>query len=133
MNIAYSKGVRYQEGRLVDVALSALDQSNIRALKLDESSPSFRKLKSFFKNVFIGFSHLKNRRKKIQNLIPAAGFHEFQKEPGMEMTVQVCSLRYHPTQCFYILRSYGMFCYDSNTTVTHTTFIYSIQRSSGSS
>jgi len=81
---------RYQEGRFIDIALSVLEQSDVRALKLDASSPAFRKLKSFFKNVFIGLEHLKLRKRKITDIIPRAGYYEFRKEQDTnDITVQV--------------------------------------------
>ena len=81
---------RYQEGRFIDVALSVLEQSDVRSLRLDPSSPAFRKLKSFFKNVFIGLEHLKLRKRRIADIIPRAGFYEFKKDSDAnDMTVQV--------------------------------------------
>ncbi|KAI6043075.1 Piwi domain-containing protein [Pisolithus marmoratus] len=89
INVDVTCGVLYQEGRLIDIALAVLGQSNVRALKLQESSPDFRKLRSFFKGVFIGFTHVKGKKKKIQQFISEAGYYKFQKESdGPEISVQ---------------------------------------------
>lgn len=89
INVDVTSGVMYQEGRFIDVALSVLEQSDVRALRLDPSSPAFRKLKSFFKNVFIGLEHLKLRKRRIADIIPRAGFYEFKKDSDPnDMTVQ---------------------------------------------
>ncbi|KAI5983814.1 Piwi domain-containing protein [Pisolithus albus] len=89
INVDVTCGVLYQEGHLIDVALALLGQPHVRALRLTESSPDFRKLKSFFKGVFIGFSHLKGKKKKIQQFVPDAGHHKFQKGPDEpEISVQ---------------------------------------------
>lgn len=89
VNVDVTCGVLYQEGRLIDVALALLGQSHVRTLKLQEASPDFRKLKSFFKGVFVGFTHLKGKKKKISQFIPEAGYYKFQKgSDGPEITVQ---------------------------------------------
>ena len=52
-------------------------------------SPAFRKLKSFFKNIFISLKHLELRKRKIADIIPHAGYYEFKKDPDANnMTVQ---------------------------------------------
>ena len=52
-------------------------------------SPAFRKLKSFFKNIFIGLKHLELRKRKIADVIPCAGYNEFKKDSDAnDMTVQ---------------------------------------------
>ena len=52
-------------------------------------SPAFRKLKSFFKNIFIGLKHLELRKRKIVDVIPCAGYYEFKKDSDANnMTVQ---------------------------------------------
>ena len=52
-------------------------------------SPAFRKLKSFFKNIFIGLKHLELRKRKIVDVIPRAGYYEFKKDSDAnDMTVQ---------------------------------------------
>ena len=52
-------------------------------------SPAFRKLKSFFKNIFIGLEHLELRKRKIADIIPHAGYYEFKKDSDANnMTVQ---------------------------------------------
>ncbi|KIM61403.1 hypothetical protein SCLCIDRAFT_25891 [Scleroderma citrinum Foug A] len=43
-------------------------------------SPAFRKLKSFFKNIFISLKHLELRKRKIADVIPRAGYYEFKKD-----------------------------------------------------
>lgn len=89
INVDVTSGVMYQEGRFIDIALSVLEQSDVRALRLDASSPAFRKLKNFFKNVFIGLEHLKLRKRKVTDIIPRAGYYEFKKEQDTnDMTVQ---------------------------------------------
>ena len=53
------------------------------------TSPAFRKLKSFFKNIFIGLKHLELRKRKIADVIPCAGYYEFKKDSDAnDMTVQ---------------------------------------------
>ena len=52
-------------------------------------SPAFRKLKSFFKNIFISLKHLELRKRKIADVIPHAGYYEFKKDSDAnDMTVQ---------------------------------------------
>ena len=52
-------------------------------------SPAFRKLKSFFKNIFIGLKHLELRKRKIVDVIPCTGYYEFKKDlDANNMTVQ---------------------------------------------
>ncbi|KIM53587.1 hypothetical protein SCLCIDRAFT_31806 [Scleroderma citrinum Foug A] len=52
-------------------------------------SPAFRKLKSFFKNIFIGLKHLELRKRKIADVIPRAGYYKFKKDSDAnDMTVQ---------------------------------------------
>ena len=52
-------------------------------------SPAFRKLKSFFNNIFIGLKHLELRKRKIVDVIPRAGYYEFKKDSDAnDMTVQ---------------------------------------------
>ena len=52
-------------------------------------SPVFRKLKSFFKNIFIGLKHLELRKRKIVDVIPRAGYNKFKKDSDAnDMTVQ---------------------------------------------
>ena len=52
-------------------------------------SPVFRKLKSFFKNIFIGLEHLELRKRKIADIIPHAGYYEFKQDSDAnDMTVQ---------------------------------------------
>ena len=52
-------------------------------------SPAFRKLKSFFKNIFIGLKHLELRKRKVVDVIPHAGYYEFKKDSDAnDMTVQ---------------------------------------------
>ena len=52
-------------------------------------SPAFRKLKSFFKNIFIGLKHLELRKRKIADIIPCTGYYESKKgSDANNMTVQ---------------------------------------------
>ena len=52
-------------------------------------APGFRKLKSFFKNIFIGLKHLELRKRKIVDVIPHAGYYKFIKDSDAnDMTVQ---------------------------------------------
>ena len=52
-------------------------------------SPAFRKLKSFFKNIFIGLKHLELRKRKIADVIPCTGYYKFKKDlDANNMTVQ---------------------------------------------
>ncbi|KIM55815.1 hypothetical protein SCLCIDRAFT_30079 [Scleroderma citrinum Foug A] len=52
-------------------------------------SPAFQKLKSFFKNIFIGLKHLELRKRKIVDVIPRTGYYEFKKDSDAnDMTVQ---------------------------------------------
>ena len=52
-------------------------------------SPALRKLKSFFKNIFIGLKHLELRKRKIVDVIPRAGYNKFKKDSDAnDMTVQ---------------------------------------------
>ena len=52
-------------------------------------SPVFRKLKNFFKNIFIGLKHLELRKRNIVDVIPHAGYYEFKKDSDAnDMTVQ---------------------------------------------
>ena len=52
-------------------------------------SSAFRKLKGFFKNIFIGLKHLKLRKRKIVDVIPHAGYYELKKDSDAnDMTVQ---------------------------------------------
>ena len=63
-------------------------------------SPAFRKLKSFFKNIFIGLKHLELRKRKIADVIPRAGYNEFKKDSDAnDMTVQQY---YHETYNIHI-------------------------------
>ncbi|KAI6110019.1 Piwi domain-containing protein [Pisolithus sp. B1] len=78
INVDVTCGVLYQEGRLIDVALALLGQSHVRALRLSESSPDFRRLKSFFKG-----------RRRYKQFIPDAGHYQFQKaSDGPQISVQ---------------------------------------------
>ena len=53
------------------------------------TSPAFRKLMSFFKNIFIGLKHLELRKRKIADVIPCTGYYEFKKDSDANnMTVQ---------------------------------------------
>ena len=53
------------------------------------TSPAFRKLKIFFKNIFISLKHLELRKRKIVDVIPRAGYYEFKKDSDAnDMTVQ---------------------------------------------
>ena len=64
------------------------------------TSPAFRKLKSFFKNIFIGLKHLELRKRKIVDVIPHAGYYEFKKDSDAnDMTVQKY---YHKTYNIHI-------------------------------
>ena len=52
-------------------------------------SPPFRKLKSFFKNIFIGLKHLELRKRKIVDVIPCTGYYKFKKDSDANnMTVR---------------------------------------------
>ena len=52
-------------------------------------SPAFQKLKSFFKNIFIGLEHLKLKKRKIADIIPHVGYYKFKKDlDANDMTVQ---------------------------------------------
>ena len=63
-------------------------------------SPVFRKLKSIFKNIFIGLKHLELRKRKIADVIPRAGYNEFKKDSDADdMTVQQY---YHKTYNIHI-------------------------------
>ena len=61
---------------------------SIHMLRLDQPSPEFYKLKSFLKNVFASFEHMKSRQ-RILDTIPRAGYYEF-KMWIPDMTIQVC-------------------------------------------
>ena len=50
---------------------------SVCALRLDQSSPTFQKLKNFFKNFFLSLEHLKLRKIAI---IPHADYYEFKKD-----------------------------------------------------
>ena len=53
------------------------------------TSPAFQKLKSFFKNIFIGLKHLELKKRKIADVIPCTGYYEFKKDSDAnDMTVQ---------------------------------------------
>ena len=61
-------------------------------------SPAFQKLKSFFKNIFIGLKHLELR--KIADVIPCTGYYKFKKDSDANyMTVQQY---YHETYNIHI-------------------------------
>ncbi|KIM59391.1 hypothetical protein SCLCIDRAFT_27344 [Scleroderma citrinum Foug A] len=63
-------------------------------------SPAFQKLKSFFKNIFIGLKHLELRKRKIADVIPRTGYYEFKKDSDAnDMTVQQY---YHETYNIHI-------------------------------
>ena len=63
-------------------------------------SPVFRKLKSFFKNIFISLKHLELRKRKIADVIPCAGYYKFKKDSdASDMTVQQY---YHETYNIHI-------------------------------
>ncbi|KIM53473.1 hypothetical protein SCLCIDRAFT_31882 [Scleroderma citrinum Foug A] len=52
-------------------------------------SPVFQKLKSFFKDIFISLKHLELRKRKIADVIPCAGYYEFEKDSDAnDLTVQ---------------------------------------------
>ena len=51
-------------------------------------SPVFQKLKSFFKNIFIGLKHLELRKRKIVDVIPCTGYYKFKNSDANDMTVQ---------------------------------------------
>ena len=51
-------------------------------------SPAFQKLKSFFKNIFIGLKHLELRKRKIADVIPCAGYYKFKDSDANNMTDQ---------------------------------------------
>ena len=64
------------------------------------TSPAFRKLKSFFKNIFMGLKHLELRKRKIADVIPRAGYNKFKKDSDANnMTVQQY---YHETYNIHI-------------------------------
>ena len=64
------------------------------------TSPVFRKLKSFFKNIFIGLKHLELRKRKIADVIPCTGYYKFKKDSDVNnMTIQQY---YHKTYNIHI-------------------------------
>ena len=63
-------------------------------------SPVFQKLKSFFKNIFIGLKHLELRKRKIVDVIPHTSYYKFKKDSDVnDMTVQQY---YHKTYNIHI-------------------------------
>ena len=63
-------------------------------------SPAFWKLKSFFKNIFIGLEHLELRKRKITDIIPHTGYYKSKKDSDAnDMTVQQY---YHETYNIHI-------------------------------
>jgi len=78
INIDTTCGVLYQNGPMIDVALSFLgSERNPRALNLQEGSPDLSKLRKFFKTVLITFTHRKGK-KKIESIVPRAGAQTFE-------------------------------------------------------
>ncbi|KAH0830397.1 hypothetical protein J3R83DRAFT_1791 [Lanmaoa asiatica] len=76
VNVDTSCGIIYQEGPMQEVALGFLGTTHPRALNLNEG-PELSRLRKFFKGIWITFTHRKGRR-KIESIIPRAGFEPFE-------------------------------------------------------
>lgn len=84
-------------GHLIDVALNALGQSDIRALRMSEKEEGFRMLRNFLKGVFVlvdvhgdSMPAPNSRKKKIVDIISfiALERYTFVKD-GVRTTVKV--------------------------------------------
>ena len=83
--------LRYKSGHLIDIAFDVLqvNERNVRDLELNERSPAFRKLESFFKKLNIKVRIGNTERKRtIRGLVPDAGNFSFSKD-GMMITIAV--------------------------------------------
>ena len=88
--IMNSRGIQVpeMEDHFIDVAPGVSKKTDVCALRLHPSSPEFRKLKSFFKDMFISFENMKLRT-SIVDIIPRAGYYEFKQDMSSRgMTVQ---------------------------------------------
>jgi len=94
VNVDVSVSAMYEAGPLPDVALSVLGRlRNVRDLELAPGDANYRKLKSFFKNIFVrvnptgGIPNARSPKKLIRDLVPYAGDFVFEKD-GMSTTVE---------------------------------------------
>jgi hypothetical protein len=86
-------------GHLINVALSALGHSDIRALRIREKDEGFRMLKNFLKGVFIlvdihgdAIPAPNSRKKKIIDIISYTALDQYTFiKDGLVTTVKVCS------------------------------------------
>ena len=86
---------RYKSGHLIDIAFDVLNKRNVRDLELNERSPAFRKLESFFKKLHIKITiGNAERRRTIKGLVSDAGNFSFSKD-GMMTTIAVRDHRSH--------------------------------------
>jgi hypothetical protein len=80
---------RYKSGSFIDIAFDVLNVRNARDLEVNERSPAFRKLESYFKKltikVLVGGVE---RKRTIRGLVPEAGNFMFSKD-GMMTRVAV--------------------------------------------
>ena len=80
-------------GHFINIALDVLNVRNTRDLEVNERSPAFRKLESYFKKLTIKVAFGSVERKRtIRALIPEAGNYVFDKD-GMttKLTVRFLS------------------------------------------
>jgi eukaryotic translation initiation factor 2C len=81
---------RYAPGELLGQAMKLLGySSDIREFVRRCDAAAIRKLRAFYKGVTIVVQK-DNRKRKIADIIPAAGSFEFQGAEGAVMTVKVC-------------------------------------------
>ncbi|KII88705.1 hypothetical protein PLICRDRAFT_41918 [Plicaturopsis crispa FD-325 SS-3] len=94
VNIDVSMAVMFCSGPLVDVAMSFLGVRDERALHFPANHPQFRALEKFLKGLLftvVGGRADSQRRRKIQALVPNAGYYKFDTKAsdGTEMTTTV--------------------------------------------
>lgn len=83
---------------MIEVALGFLGSTNPRSLHLSDGQ-DLAKLKKFFKDVFVTFTHRKSK-KKIESIVPHGGHQQFEwnkdREGGVvqNTTIQVRSTPY---------------------------------------
>ncbi|KAH9951296.1 Piwi domain-containing protein [Amylocystis lapponica] len=88
VNVDVAHAAVYTEGPLIDQAVSFLGLRHVRELgNLQNTDPSWRSLRAFFRNVQVMVNVGTQKPKKISDLILDAGKFNFSRD-GVQMTVQ---------------------------------------------
>lgn len=81
MHLATYHPSRIQGGSLPDVAMNVLGARDQRGIQVPKDHADFKKLKSFFKNVFVRVQPT-GRKKQIRDIQEFAGEYKFNKDTG---------------------------------------------------